>query len=120
MNVHELVRKQVALLVVEDGLQFVRSGRGIDLVVDGQQFPGRDLGRVVAVIRFDRQRSPVAVQLAHHLRKLILRQSKNHGDRLQLRDHQQPVRIRRVNDVAHVDQPQPDASANRRGDMRIH
>ena len=56
MHVHKLIRKQIVLLVVEYRLQFIGSGRRVDLIVDRQQFAGRDFRGVIAIVRFDRQR----------------------------------------------------------------
>ena len=47
-GIHKLVGKERVCFVVEDRAQLHRSGRGVDLVVDGLQLPGRHLGLVCA------------------------------------------------------------------------
>src|SRR6478672_3370933 len=103
MGVDELVGKQAAVFVVENGFEFVCAGSDINLVVDGQQFAGRDLGSVVAIVRFHRQLSGPLVQLIKDLWELILRQGEDHGDRLNLGDDQQSAGIGGVNDIAGID-----------------
>ena len=51
--------------------------------------------------------------------QLILRQGENHRNRLQLADDDKAGRIGGVHDVARVDQPEADASRDRRGNARV-
>ena len=52
-------------------------------------------------------------------REVVFRQREKNGNRLHLRDHDQSIWIRGVNHVALIDEPQPDASAERRRDLAI-
>ena len=55
MNVDELVGKQRLVLVVEDRLQLVGSGGGVDLVVGGEQIAAGQLHRIALVVGLHRQ-----------------------------------------------------------------
>ena len=59
------------------------------------------------------------MELADHSGKLILRQTENHRDRLQLRDHHKSAGIRGVNDVADSTSRNPNAPGDRRRDVRV-
>ena len=50
---------------------------------------------------------------------VIFRNRIDHGDRLDLRDHNQAVGVGCMDDVAGVHLPQAHASADRRGDSRV-
>jgi hypothetical protein len=50
---------------------------------------------------------------------LVFGQSEDHGNRLQLRQNQHGIRIRRMNDVARIDLPQADAPAERRRNVAV-
>ena len=54
------------------------------------------------------------LQALQHARHVVLGNRIYHGDRLQLRDDDEAVGIRRVNDVARIDLAQSDAAADRR------
>ncbi len=60
------------------------------------------------------------LQPGRDLRKLVLRERKDHRDGLQLSDHQQAGGIGGVHDVADIDQAQPNPPTDRRGHVRIH
>jgi len=59
------------------------------------------------------------LHLADDHRELILGDGEDHADGLQLRDHQQPVGVGRVNDIARIHQPQADSSRDRRCDLAV-
>src|SRR3954447_11351063 len=58
-------------------------------------------------------------QVLLNLREVGLRQREDHRDRVDLRDHDQAVRIRWMNDVADVDLSYACYSVDRRGELRI-
>jgi hypothetical protein len=89
-HVHELVREEHQVGVVEDRLQLGRAGRRVDLVVRGLQRAGRELGLPRAVVGFGGQAGGIAA-LADHGAQIVLRHGEEHGDRLHLRDHESPV-----------------------------
>ena len=62
--------------------------------------------------------SPLA-EPAQHARHVVLRNGEHHGGRLQLGDHHEAVRIRRMHDVAGIHLPQSDAAPDRRGHAGI-
>ena len=66
---------------------------------------------VVAIEGLDGELAAVA-QLGVDLRKLVLRQGENHGDRLQLRDDEKTVLVGGVHDIADIDETQTDAAAD--------
>src|SRR3984893_16331428 len=118
MDVHKLVGKQLIFGIVEHGLQLVGSGGGVDLVVYGEQLARSNLGDVVTIESLDTHLYTGA-HLRHYLGKLILRQAEKNGDGLELRDYQQTVGVCGMHHVSDVHKTQPDASADRRDDMRV-
>src|SRR5262249_50958678 len=119
VHIHELVGEKFVLGIIEDGFELVGSGGGIDLIVDGEQLSGGNLVGVIAVVGSHHQGRALFHAL-HDLRQLILRQSENDGNRLELSDHYQTVGVRSMDYVADVHQAQPDAAADRRGDVQIN
>jgi hypothetical protein len=101
LRVDELVGKQRVVLVGKLRLQLHRAGALIDFIVEGQQRAGAELVLEAAVVHIDRK---VGVRLdrGRHARQVVFRDTEDHGDRLQLRDHHQSLRVRGVNDVAGV------------------
>ncbi len=116
VHVDELIGKQAIVLIGEGGLQFVSSGGGIDLIVDAGERPGSNLGGIVAVESVDGQLTTGA-QFGDHLRQLILRQTEDHRNRLQLGNDQQAAGVRSVNHVSSIHQAQTDAAADGRGNV---
>ena len=118
-GIHELVGPESAILIVEDRLQtkvpvvWSISLSMVSSVPVASSVPSSRL------MRLDHEQSP-RPHAANHGRQAILGERKNHGDRLHLRDHQQPVGVRRVHDVARIHQTQTDAAIDRRGDLRVH
>jgi len=114
VNVDELVGKERLVLVVEDGLQLVGSGGGVDLVVGGQQQAPGDLLHVAAVVGIHGH-AFIRDQFVQHLGKLIFGQGKVDGDRLELIDNHQVGGIG-GDDVAGVHQAEADAAVDGRLD----
>ena len=85
VNVDELVGKQDRILVVEDSLQFVGAGGGVDLVVGGEQVAGGQLLHVAAVVGVHGH-ALVGREALEHLGQLVLRQREVDGDGLELVD----------------------------------
>ena len=117
-RVHELVRKERVVGVREDRLELHRAGRRVDLVVHRRELAGLELVLEVAVERVDGQLPALAEAVAHRV-ELVLGQREDDRDGLHLRDDDEPVRVRGVNHVARVDEPEPDAAADRRRDARV-
>ena len=82
LGVDELIGKQRAIFVRNNGTQLYRSRSRVDLVVDGLQLAASDFRLVSTVIRGHGKRFSVA-HLGHHLADAVLRNGKNHRDRLQ-------------------------------------
>src|SRR5258708_7219507 len=59
------------------------------------------------------------LKLLQHDGKLVFGDGEDNADRLELGDHQQSIRVRRVDDVARVDEAQSDAAGDRRGDAAV-
>ena len=81
-------------------------------------FADGKLAQIGAVIGGDRKRR-AGIELRHDLRQIVLGQREDHGDRLQLRDHGDAGRARRLHVISRIDQPQPDAAGDRRDDVAI-
>ncbi len=103
MDIHKLIGKENVVFVIEDSLEFVSARRGIDLVVDREEFSGGDFRSIVAIKCFHLKLLSGA-ELGVDSRKLVLRQTEKNGDRLQLSNDEQAIGIRRVNHVAGIDQ----------------
>ena len=54
MDIDELVGKEDRVLVVEDSLEFVGAGGGVDLVVGGEEIAAGKQLRVAAIVGVDR------------------------------------------------------------------
>src|SRR5271154_3370363 len=117
-RVDELVWKQYVLLVIKEGAKLYGTGRGIDLVVERRQFPGRDFRLLVAVVGIDRQFG-AAAQLRQNLVKMILRQREDDRSGLNLRNHRERSAAARLNQVTRIDEAQADASSDRRSDVAV-
>ncbi len=117
-RVHELVRKEPVVGVREDGLELHRAGRRVDLVVHRRELTGLELVLEVAVERVDGQLPALAEAVAHRV-ELVLGQREDDGDGLNLREDDEPVRVRGVHHVAGVHEPEPGAAADGRRDARV-
>src|ERR1035441_1854158 len=118
VGVYELVRPQLVVFVVKNGLKLRRARRRINLVVNRQQFAGRQFRLIVAAEGIDLQRP--LLHMLRYVREHVFRQREDHGDRLQLRQDQHGIRIGGVNDVAGIDLPQSNPPVERRGNVAIH
>ncbi len=85
VDIHKLVRKERIISVGKHGLELVRPGGQVDLIVDGLEFSAGEFGSIVAVVGIHGELDP-AMEFGVHLRKLILRQAENHRYRLELRN----------------------------------
>ena len=74
--------------------------------------PGGQLLGIVAVVRIARQMRARA-QLLHDLRKAVLGNGEQHGDRLKLGDHDHAVGVGGVDDIAGIHQAQPQDTRDR-------
>jgi hypothetical protein len=117
-HVDELVREEHAVGVREFGLELDRAGRGVDLVVRGQEPAGAELFLLRAVERVDGN-AIAGPQALHHARQRIFGDREHDADRRELRDHHDAGRVRRAHDVARVDLAQADAAADRSDHARV-
>ncbi len=118
MDVDELVREERVVLIIEDGFEFVRSGGGIDLIVDGEKLAGSNFERIIPIEGIHVELNAFA-EFVVNLRELILRQAKDDGDGLNLRDDKEAVGVRSVNNVAGIDEAQAYATGDGRSDAAI-
>ena len=95
-----------------------RAGGLVDLVIHGDQRPGGQLVRLIAVPCVHRQ-FLAGAKTRENQRKLVFGNGEDHADGLDLRDHQQAVGVGGVHDVAGVHQPQTDAAGDGRGDVTV-
>ncbi len=116
-DVHELIWPKRVVLVVEHGFKPPGAGGLVDLIVDGQQFAGGQLGLIVAAVGVHLERA--LRHLLRHRLKVVFRQREENRDRLKLRDHEHGVRVSGVNDVPRIDLPQANPSGHRRRDVAI-
>ncbi len=112
MSVDELVGKETAVFVVEDGFQLIGSGGDINLIVNGEELTAGDFGGVVSVERFYGQIGGSFAQFIEDLGQLVLWKRENHSDWLNFGDDQKTVGIRGVDDIAGIDEAKADASGN--------
>ena len=102
VHVHKLIGKERIVAIVENGLQLVRAGGGIDLIVNGKKLAGGNFLCIIAVEGVDAKLNARA-EFGADLGKLVLRQAEEDGDGLKLGDDQQAIRVVSVNDVPRVD-----------------
>ena len=117
-SVHELIRPERQIAIFKSRFESNRPRGGIDLIVDRQKLARRKHGLIVAAVRLDAQL--FAFHVLDDFRQVVFRQREKNRDRLHLRDDHQAVRIRGMNHVALIDEPQPDASAERRRNLAIN
>jgi hypothetical protein len=115
-HVHELIREENIVGIVENRLEPIGAGGGIDLIVDGEQFARGNLFGIVAVKGFDGKLNS-GTQLGIDLGKLVLRQAEEHGDRLKLSDEHQAIDVGGVHNIAGVNQTEADTTADGRSDV---
>ncbi len=82
-GVDELVGVKGEVAIVELRAEANGAGRGVDLVIDGEQMAGGDLVHLRTVEGVDRQ-GRTAENLRPHLGQVVFRYVKDHGNRLQL------------------------------------
>src|SRR5271154_4702025 len=112
-RVHKLVWEESGIGVFKDGLQFYGAGGGVNLIVQGQQFAGSQLGLLVAIKCVHRHFCRLA-QLLLNLGQIVFGHAENYGDRLQLRDHHQSRGAAGGDDISWIYQAQTYAAVNRR------
>ena len=104
------------VLVVELRLEPNCPRGEIDLIVADRQAPGRKL---VALRVHDRHFGRAGGQLLIDARHIFLRLGEDHGDRLQLRDRDDPGLLPGVDEIALVDEAESRAARDRGADGRI-
>jgi hypothetical protein len=117
-RVHELVRVEHAVGVVEGGLDLDGAGALIDLVVDRHQRAAGDAGAPVAVEGLHRDRARRALAREDRL-EVVLGNGEQHRDRLHLGQHHEAARVVGVHHVPRVDEPQPGPAGDRREDAAV-
>lgn len=113
-----MMGQQVAVAIREHGTQLHRAGRRVDLIVESVQHPLAHESGVGAVVRSHRQHTPAAESFQHGA-ELDLGNCEDHRDRLDLGDHDETVRVRRLYIVARIDLTQARSSVGRSDDTAI-
>src|SRR6185369_11996607 len=117
-RVHELIRKKGAVAIRKSRFQLDRAGGRVDLVIERKQRARRKL-RLLRPIECIDCKPVTTMQLLSNLRQIILSNTEEHVDRLQLRDDEHAVGISGMNDVAGIDEAQTNPSCDRRRDPAI-
>src|SRR5271169_2335242 len=101
-------------LVGKIRLELDRAGSLHDLVVDEAEVTFIQLDPIVLAVGENLERALGLLLLLLNLRENRLRERKYQRDRFDLRDDNEPVGVRRMDDVANVDLPNADHSIYRR------
>src|SRR4051794_25222560 len=101
-RVNKLVREERFVLVRENGLQLDGPSRGVDLVIQRFQSSGGEFPALPAIEGVHDQLSS-RPNLLQNVRQKVFRDIEDDRDGLQLRDHDQGIRIVGVNNVTHID-----------------
>ena len=117
-SINELIRPERQILILKSRFESNRPRGGIDLVVHRQKLARCNLALIVAAISLHAQL--LAFHVLNDFREVVFRQCEKNRNRLHLRDDHQAVRIRGMNHVALIDEPQPHASAEWRGNLAIN
>ena len=117
-SVYELIRPERQIPIVKSRFESNGPRRGIDLIVDRHKLARREFGLIVAAVRFDAQL--FAFHVLDDFREVVFRQREKNRNRLHLRDDDQSIRVRGMNHVALIDEPQPNASGQRRCNLAIN
>ncbi len=115
-DIHELIGEQGIIVVVKPGLQTHRTCCDINLVVDGLKRALCQLAIETAIKSINLQCLATAEPFKHG-RQLGLGQGKKHRYRLSLCNNDQALGTARRNQVALVNNPQPQPAADRRSDF---
>jgi hypothetical protein len=118
MHVDELGRKERVVVVVEHCLEPHGARRLIDLIVDGDDGAAGQPRGASAIEGVHGQRR-TGTDARQHGAESVLRQAEHDRDRFNLRDDHEAGAGTCADDVAGVDQPETDASADRSRDPRI-
>jgi hypothetical protein len=118
MHVDELGRKERVVAVVEHCLEPHGARRLIDLIVDGDDGAAGQPRGASAIEGVHGQRR-TGTDARQHGAESVLRQAEHDRDRFNLRDDHEAGAGTCADDVAGVDQPETDASADRSRDPRI-
>ncbi len=108
VSIDELVRPQRVVCVVERRLQLHRSGRLIDLVVDGEQRARSQLRLVIAAVGIDLQRA--LLHTLRHFLQLVFWNGKDQRYRLELGDDDHGGAAGRSNVIAGINQAQSNSA----------
>ena len=117
-SIHELVGKQRLVGIGKGGAQLHGAGGGVDQIVEAFQGPGGDRLGVRAIVSRDRERLSRPRQRPDFF-NVILGNDEDDRDGLQLRQHDQPGRARRLHVIAGIHQAQSDPPGDRRHDVAI-
>jgi hypothetical protein len=101
-RIDKLARPELLRLVGKIRLELDRAGSLQDLVVDEAKLALIQQDRIVLVIGKDRERRLGVLLLLLDLRQARLRQREYQRNRIELRDDDEPVGIRRASDVRRV------------------
>jgi hypothetical protein len=118
LDVDELVRKEKFVLVLESRPQLYRSGRRVDLIVDGRQGTGSKQLGGISVVGLNGQRLARA-QFLNELRNGVLRQRKDDGDGSHLCNDDNPPGGARLHIIARIHEAQSYPAIYRRYDAGI-
>ncbi len=117
-GIHKQVGKQGTVLVLKGRAQLKGSGSRIDLVVGSGELAGSNLFRHLPVPGFDRQLAAM-LHLGDNFVQIVFRQSENHRDWLDLRDHQQGGCSIRGDQISGIDQAKPNPAIDGRSNVAI-
>src|SRR6202044_3871831 len=115
LHVHELVREERAVGVVEQRAQLDGARGDVDLIVEGEKLPLSE-PRAVGPIEGVYLERAAAAQLPRERGDVILGDRKDDADRLHLIDHDDAVRIAGRHIVTLVDLAKPHAAVDGRDD----
>lgn len=115
MHRYELVGIQRTIFVFEFGLELGHAALRIDLIIDSRQMSSGELGCIVHAPRLDRQ-ARARPHARKYRRQFDLRDPKNDGDRLKLRNRDNACWILGTNETAGGDPAEARNSRDRRDD----
>src|ERR1700733_6000862 len=117
-GVHELVGKEDVVAVVKLGAEVDGAGGGVDLVVDGDQLAGGQLGGLVTIVGFDGEVRSFT-HLLQHVGEVILGEGEDYGDGLDLGNDGEHGAAAGLDQVAGIDEAEANASGEGRDDVAV-
>src|SRR5437899_11939667 len=118
-RVDKLARPELVRLVVKIRLELDRAGGLQDLVVDEAEQALIQLDRIILIVGKNRERRLGFLLLLLDLWQARLGQREDQRNRMQLRDDDEAVGIRRADDVADVDLTNADHAIDGRRQARV-